>query len=156
MTVRPAQADDLDALGELLRIVDDLHAELLPTYFRKVRGRGNRRDTLERVLKSHDEVMLVVDEGAGAVGLIHVQIYDTPPVPIMVPRRRAHIDNIVVAEGARRRGYGAALVDAATRWARERGASEILLTVWTGNEAAERFYARLDFQRVNQVLGRPI
>ena len=30
MSIRPAQARDLDALIDLLRAVDDLHAELLP------------------------------------------------------------------------------------------------------------------------------
>ena len=42
---------------------------------------------------------------------------------------------------------------AATAWAREQGATQLLLTVWEGNEAAERLYAALGYRRLGQVLG---
>jgi ribosomal protein S18 acetylase RimI-like enzyme len=73
-----------------------------------------------------------------------------------VQRRRAHVDNIVVAANQRRQGHGRALIDAAAQWARAKGAEEILLTVWSGNVDAERFYERLGFGRVSSVLGRPL
>jgi hypothetical protein len=45
-------------------------------------------------------------------------------------------------------------VEAAAPLRRGRDAEEILLTVWAGNEGAEKFYARLGFGRVSSVLGR--
>jgi ribosomal protein S18 acetylase RimI-like enzyme len=74
----------------------------------------------------------------------------------MVPRRRAHVEALVVDERHRRAGVGTALMDAANSWARERGAVEILLTVWDGNAAAEAFYQRLGYRVVSRALGKPI
>ena len=74
----------------------------------------------------------------------------------MVPRRRAHVEALVVDQRHRRAGVGTALMDAATAWARARGADEIVLTVWAGNAAAEAFYQRLGYGVVSRALSRPI
>ncbi len=113
--------------------------------------------------------MLVADAGAGGlspdaaeadtghlVGAVLVRIYDTPADPAMVPRRRAHVEALVVARRRRRAGVGTALMNAATVWARERGAEEIVLTVWAGNTAAEAFYAGLGYDVVSRALSKPI
>jgi GNAT superfamily N-acetyltransferase len=44
-------------------------------------------------------------------------------------------------------------MQAATEWARDKGASQLLLTVWAGNDEAERFYAALGYRTISQVLG---
>jgi ribosomal protein S18 acetylase RimI-like enzyme len=72
----------------------------------------------------------------------------------MTPSRRAHIDSIVVAAAARRRGVGRLLVADVESWARGRGANEVILTVWAGNREAEGFYDALGFGPVNRVLGK--
>jgi ribosomal protein S18 acetylase RimI-like enzyme len=155
--IRPARPADHEALSALFREADTLHARILPGFFRRpARAAARARDDIEKILRSPDETILVADGDAGVVGLVHLQIYDTPAIATMVPKRRAHIDNLIVDEPARRGGIGRRLVDAATTWARERNAAEILLTVWAGNEAAEKFYAALGFGRVNSVLGRSL
>ena len=44
-------------------------------------------------------------------------------------------------------------MQAASAWARDRGARQLVLTVWEGNTDAERFYAALGYRRISQVLG---
>ena len=156
VTLRPARSDDHDGLEALLAEADELHARILPAYFRPPRRTMRARDELVRLLGARDQKILVADEGGRTLGLVHVQIYDTPAVATMVPKRRAHVDNLIVAEAARRRGLGRRLLDAAAEWARGEGAREILLTVWAGNESAERFYEALGFTRVSSVLGRAL
>ena len=96
-------------------------------------------------------------EPAGPViGAVMVRVYDTPPDPSMVPRRRAHVEALVVDRAHRRAGVGTALMAAATAWARSRGTSEILLTVWAGNAAGEAFYERLGYRVVSRALGKAI
>jgi ribosomal protein S18 acetylase RimI-like enzyme len=90
------------------------------------------------------------------VGLVCLALYDTPPAPSLAPRRRAMVEEIVVARGARRAGVGRALMEAAARWSRGRGAEELLLTVWADNRAAERFYRAIGYRPVSRVLGRPL
>ncbi|MFH0900119.1 MAG: GNAT family N-acetyltransferase [Pseudomonadota bacterium] len=157
MSIRPARLADHASLCSLLAEVENLHAELLPLYFRRVTGKTFSRDALDRLLRVSDETVLVADDDDGNVeGLVHVQLFETPAAPSMVPGRRAHIENLVVAAAARRHGVGSELVSAARAWATRRGASEILLTVWRGNTAAELFYESLGFQRLSSVLALPV
>lgn len=157
MTLRPARSEDYEALEALLAEADQLHARILPSYFRPPRKATRTREELARLLASRDERIVVAEDDAGCViGLVHVQIYDTPAIATMVPKRRAHVDNLVVTERKRRGGVGSALLQAAAEWARAQGAREILLTVWAGNESAERFYEALGFRRVSSVLGREL
>jgi len=107
---------------------------------------------------SSPNVGLLVEEGpqGGLIGAVTVRVFDTPADPSMVPRRRAHVDTLVVDRRHRRGGSGTRLMDAATAWARERGAVELLLTVWAGNRDAEAFYSRLGYRVVSRVLRRKL
>lgn len=58
---------------------------------------------------------------------------------------RAWIEDVVVDEGARRRGVGEALTRRALEIAAERGARTVDLTSRPEREAANRLYARLGF-----------
>jgi ribosomal protein S18 acetylase RimI-like enzyme len=138
--------------------MDTLHARLLPGYFRRPPEElpARSRAEVERLLRSPDDRLRVAELAGEVVGLCHAQVYDTPPQPALTPRRRTHLDSLVVAAHARRRGVGRRLVDDAAAWGRARGASELVLTVWAGNEAAERFYAALGFRSVNTVLAREV
>jgi ribosomal protein S18 acetylase RimI-like enzyme len=58
---------------------------------------------------------------------------------------RAWIEDVVVDEGARGRGVGAALNQAAIRLAGEHGARTVDLTSRPSREVANRLYSRLGF-----------
>jgi ribosomal protein S18 acetylase RimI-like enzyme len=152
---RAAQLADYEPMCALWRVMDDLHAQLLPTYFRRPPGPPRTRAEVERILRSPDEVLRVAEDGeAGIVGLCHALLYDTPPVPAMTPCRRVHVDSLVVLAPWQRRGVGRLLVDEAEAWARARNAAEVVLTVWAGNTGAAEFYGALGFEPVNAVLGK--
>jgi ribosomal protein S18 acetylase RimI-like enzyme len=155
MIARAAQVEDYEALCGLWRVMDDLHARILPDYFRRPPGAPRSRAEVERILHSPDETLRVAeDPDDGVVGLCHTMLYDTPPVPAMTPCRRAHIDSLVVLPRWQRRGVGRLLVGDAGDWARARHAAEVVLTVWAGNVAAVKFYDALGFRAVNTVLGK--
>jgi ribosomal protein S18 acetylase RimI-like enzyme len=155
--VRPARAADRDALHLLWDEAEALHARLQPRFFRVEKKSGEQLERtirLTRILAARDEALLVaVDDEKAVCGLLHVQLYDTPPSALMVPARRGHLEDLVVAKKYRRRGCGRALMEAGAAWARARGATELLLTVWAGNARAERFYKKLGYRRLSQVLG---
>ncbi len=109
---------------------------------------------MRRALADANEMLLVAEEpGGGVCGLAHLMLFDTPEGEGRRRVRRAHMDSVVVKARHRRRGCGRALVEASRSWSRDKGAALLLLTVWDGNDAAERFYASLGFTRVSQVLG---
>jgi ribosomal protein S18 acetylase RimI-like enzyme len=154
--VRRARRSDLPALETLWREIDAHHARLLPRFFRAPAGSPRSVDFVNDALGGPNELVLVAEDTDPdrLLGLVHVQLYDTPPVPTMVARRRAHIEDLVVARGRRRAGVGRRLMDEARRWATQHGACEIVLTVWAGNEGARRFYRALGFDELARVLYR--
>lgn len=60
------------------------------------------------------------------------------------------VANLAVREPTRRRGIGAALLDATLREARRRGALMMFLEVRQSNEAARRLYASRGFEEVGR------
>ena len=153
--VRPATLADWPAGRELLREGDDLHAALAPDYFRPgehtvLEWRSWLEDVTAAVFVAE------AGEGPAAAGLVVVRMYDTPQSPTMVPRRRGHVEVVVVAARHRRCGLGRRLMDAAAAWARAHGAVELVLTTWAGNEAADAFYRRLGYQPLSTVLSQPL
>lgn len=59
-----------------------------------------------------------------------------------------HINNVTVAPEARRKGAGAALLDALLAEARSRGAHRVILEVRPSNEAAIALYRKFGFSDV--------
>ena len=153
VTVRRAHQEDWPGVASLLREVDELHAALAPAYFR-----AGARSEIEwrRLLGEATAAAWVATAGAGTVGLLALRLYETPPDPTMVARRRAHLETLVVAKAARRRGIGRQLVAAAGAWARARGAVEMVLTTWAGNADADAFYERLGYRVLSRVLHAPL
>jgi ribosomal protein S18 acetylase RimI-like enzyme len=70
--------------------------------------------------------------------------YDTARNPI-------EIKQLYTAPGMTGRGIGAALIDWALAEARAHGADAIQLSVWSGNEGAQRFYARYGFAKAADI-----
>jgi len=153
--VRAARPADRERLVELWSEIASLHASLQPRFFRG----GPVAPEVERALsaqKGGAQVVLVVDGEAGVVAFAHAALYDTPKAPSLAVRRRVHVEAVAVAGSARRHGIGRALMDAAAAWGKQRGAEQLLLTVWAGNEAAVQFYRALGLAPINQVLGREL
>ena len=158
ISVRPARRDDWSAARDLLREVDDLHAQLAPDYFRSA---PRSEAEWQRLLAESHGAVLVAErqhgqDGQRPVAVLVARIYDTPDNPGMVPRRRLHIETLVVCCNNRRQGIGRRLMSEVVAWGREHGAVEVVLTTWVGNEAAEAFYARLGYKVLSRVLYTPI
>ena len=149
VAVRPARPEDWLAVQSLLRELDELHARLVPGYFRPAtRSEPEWRSLLG---DSTAVALVAVDEGA-PLGLLSLRVYDTPADPTLVPRRRGHIETLIVGACQRRRGLGRRLLAAASDWARARGATEMVLTTWVGNVEADAFYERLGYRPLSRAL----
>jgi ribosomal protein S18 acetylase RimI-like enzyme len=152
VAVRGARPEDWLAVQSLLRELDELHAELVPGYFQaaartELEWGSLLGDSTALALVAIDEV-----EGGSPVGFVSLRLYDTPADPTMVPRRRGHVETLIVNARQRRRGIGRRLLSASADWARARGATEMVLTTWVGNSEADAFYQRLGYRVLSQVL----
>jgi ribosomal protein S18 acetylase RimI-like enzyme len=155
--VRRARRDDWPAARDLLREVDDLHAAIAPEYFRSA---PRSESEWQQLLDEQSGVVFVAEpsdaDADGAVGALVARIYDTPDNPAMVPRRRLHIETLVVGRRHRRRGIGRQLMGDAVTWAGSHGAVEVVLTTWVGNEDADAFYRSLGYRVLSRVLCAPV
>ncbi|MCS6915957.1 MAG: GNAT family N-acetyltransferase [Myxococcales bacterium] len=156
----PADLADLPEVKRLLYELDALHARLHPAHFRCGPGPSRTEQELRRAVVGPDQTVLLARVGApgrtpraGEVyGLIHLRLQDAPLSPSVRPVRRACVEALYVARPYRRQGWGRQLMEQGARWAAQRGACQLVLTVWHGNEAAQAFYERLGCRPVNTAL----
>lgn len=154
--IRRARLADHLALCALWTQVDRLHAELRPDFFTCGGEPARSKLYLDRIVEDLDQELLVAVSDEQIRGLIHLQIYDTPPSPVFADRRRAHVEDLVVDRDCHREGIGRSLLRAGERWAREQGASQLVLTVWSGNDPGLGFYDAQGYRTVNKVLAKEL
>jgi ribosomal protein S18 acetylase RimI-like enzyme len=165
IAIRAATARDYDALNEIIGHVDGLHREHLPHIFQEPDGPPRDREYMMAVLADELHGIFIAEaeepvqsavEGA-ILGFVQLIIRDAPPIPILVPRRVAVVENLAVREDFRRAGIGSALMDRALRWAEGLGATEIELNVYEFNQTAIDFYRNLGYatssRRMSKRLG---
>lgn len=157
VTLRAGRHDDWPGVRAMLREIDELHAALAPSFFRSApRAELEWRRLLADAHAATFVVLVEPPAPPAVAGVVMVRVYDTPAEPTMQPRRRGHVETLVVASGRRRRGLGRRLLAAAAQWARGQGAEEMVLTTWAGNEAADAFYERMGYRVLSRVLHAPL
>ena len=103
------------------------------------------RADLEEMLSSRASSLLAArpEPGGPILGVLTLVIFRTPT------GLHAWIEDVVVEEGERRRGIGAALAQAGLERAARLGAKTVKLTSRPARESAIRLYQRLGFVRRN-------
>ncbi len=98
-------------------------------------------EELEQIVTSPATRLLVATDAEGRVhGMLTLVLFLVPT------GMRAWIEDVVVDEGIRRGGVGAALVQSAVEVAEAAGARTVDLTSRPSREAANRLYQRLGFE----------
>lgn len=85
-------------------------------------------------------------------GLFQSYLYAKPttlPVPHNI--KAAHeLSKIYTRRSAQGRGIGLQLMEAWEAWAHARNIQDLVLGVWSENNAAQRFYARQDYNKISE------
>jgi GNAT superfamily N-acetyltransferase len=92
-----------------------------------------------------ERALLVAEDDTGIVGTVQLMLAQPENQP-----HRADLSKMLVHRRARRRGLGAALLEAAEQTARECGKTLLVLDTNTGSDA-ERLYARMGWVRVGTI-----
>jgi ribosomal protein S18 acetylase RimI-like enzyme len=145
--IRVASPADEPAVGRLRRQAEEVHARLLPDYFRVA-----PQVAAPPPSPLGPPAVLVAEQGGEVIGYVAVRLVETPRDPAITPERRAHVEIVVVDEGRRRQGVGAALMQAAEDWGARRGAAELVLTVWSDNGPAEALYRGRGYASIARIL----
>ena len=154
--IREAVSRDYENLNTLIDAVDRLHRDNLPQKFQESEGPVRDRNFILDLIADESVGLFVAEREAQLVGLVHIVIKDTPDIPILVPRRYAVIDNLVVKDGLRRAGIGRALMTKAHDWAITKGAKLVELNVYDFNEAALAFYERLGYKTYSRQMSKSL
>jgi len=103
--------------------------------------------------RTDDGLFVATNADDGVIGWIHVARIALLEAPGM-----ALINGLVVDEGSRSAGIGADLVATAEGWAREHGATTIMVRSRSTRERAHRFYERIGYAEVKRshVFERPL
>jgi GNAT superfamily N-acetyltransferase len=147
--LRSATLADWEPLRVLLGELDQHHASLQPRFFR---ARPRERAYLHGLIIDDNADVIVAEVLGRVVGVISARIYETPRDPTLTPRRRVHVDDLVVCDEHRREGLGRQLMAEVGRWARGRGAQQLVLTVWAGNDEAEALHESMGYRTVSRVM----
>ena len=113
----------------------------------------------ERHLADPDQALFLAEVDGAVVGLVRVQALErleVPDVPALTPRRYAMVQELVVAQTHQRRGIATRLMTEAHRWARDRGLTQVELSVYDFNHPALRLYEKLGFTPDSHRRSRPI
>jgi ribosomal protein S18 acetylase RimI-like enzyme len=135
MRIAPATRPDLAALADLMT-----ESSLLQRY--GVTRAGASASLLD-ARRSRDTI-LVAREGAEVLGLAWV-------IATRALDRTAYLRLLLVAEGRRSRGVGAALLAAAERQAHTKKCRHMLLLVTSTNRRARAFYVRAGYRFVGRL-----
>lgn len=137
--IRRAGAGDIPALDKLLYQVHKVHSEIRPDLFRQ----GTKKYTDEELasILSDDRTPVFVAQRDGAVlgyaFCVHQQYVNDNNLTDI---KTLYIDDLCVDEAARGGHIGRALYEHVLDYARTAGCYNVTLNVWTGNDAALKFY----------------
>lgn len=137
--------NDYDVLCKIFEEGDEYHQQALPHIFKKPDGSVRTKEFISSIIANEDEVLFVAEFNDTIIGVIHIRISEAPYIDIMVPRRYAVIDNIVVLNVHRGKGVGKMLMKKAHEWISSKEIKHIELHVWEFNQSAIKFYEKLGY-----------
>ena len=155
-TIRRAVKDDIPRIMELLRLVNDIHAEGRPDIF--IRGRTKYTPAeLEAILADPETPVFVCENADGGVAGYAFCRLERVGGGNQVAGRELYIDDICFSPDHHGSGLPARLCSAVEDFARAEGCQRITLHAWECNPRAIRFYEKQGmstyFQAMEKRLG---
>ncbi|WP_323122007.1 GNAT family N-acetyltransferase [Burkholderia alba] len=146
ITYRRATLEDLPSICALGQMLNRIHHHARPDIYAAATP-DIARDQASWLpsLQDADRATFIAERDGTAVGFITVHVAQ-PSISLFQPVKFARIGSVAVADAQRDRGIGRALMRLAESWAREQGAADVRLAVWTFNDAAVHLYERLGYE----------
>lgn len=141
MEIRRARAGDIPRLLELLRQVNNVHADGRPDLFKRDRTKYSARELEALVADDAKPIFVSADDAGLVLGYAFCRFELEKGEGNLVPGRDLYIDDICFDERFRGRGLAKALFAWVEDFARREGCRRITLHVWECNPVAAAFYA---------------
>lgn len=147
LSIRPAVAGDVPALGRLGALLVRTHHDFDPDRF-LAETPGTERGYgafLGTQMKQPDIVLLVAEIDGEVVGYTYSGVEGNDYMSLRGPAGVLH--DIVVDPAHRGQGLGRALLESTLEVLRIKGAPRVVLSTAERNETAQRLFARVGFRR---------
>ena len=141
-SVRRAEARDIPAILNLLVQVDMVHHNGRPDLFKGPATKYSAEELRAIIADEETPVFVCADEQDRVLGHGFC-VMQHAGGQLMVEHTTVYIDDICVDENARGQGVGKALYEHILAFAREQGAYNVTLNVWSCNPGAMAFYEKL-------------
>jgi GNAT superfamily N-acetyltransferase len=138
MKVRAARRDDFDAV---VRLLEELGRPLVTS-----ETEADARAVYDEQIVDPDSHHIVAEDASGVVAFASLHFRGR----LNRPTQEAWIPDLIVAENARRRGVGRALLDEAERHARERGCYALALESAYFRAEAHHMYRQFKMRDVGK------
>ena len=141
--MRRAEEKDVDRLYEMLRQVQQLHADGRPDIFKEGTNKYDK-ESIRKFLVNPLTPVFVADNGDGvAVGYAFCDIKEQKESDNLMPIKTYYLDDLCVDEKHRGRGIGTILYNAVLSEAKKAGCYHLTLNVWHLNQSAVKFYEKM-------------
>jgi diamine N-acetyltransferase len=154
ISVRVASAADIDAIVRLNREVQQLHAELEPSFFKSNVDSEEVAAFFAAKLALSENHIRLADCGDGPNGYVWFEVQERPETPLTLARKCIYIHHLSVQGRARRHGIASALLRQVEAEALIRGITSIALDTWAANGSARSFFEARGFTPFNLSLGK--
>lgn len=108
------------------------------------------------MISDESTAVFVAELEGNILGFVQAIVREAADIPVLVPRRYAIIDGIVVMSKYKKRGIGGMLMKRIEEWTKEKGASSIELNVFEFNEEAITFYESLGYMTLSRKLSKDL
>jgi GNAT superfamily N-acetyltransferase len=150
VAVRDATGSDAEIVARLNRIVQALHVEALPEYFKPLSAQKCLPEEFVRIMQEDDSFIGIAVVDQEPVGYIYAQFICRPEDIFRQAFQAVYIHHLVVLPEHRRLGIGRRLVDYVKQSACRRNVTAIGTDVWAFNRDARLFFERCGLSVINE------
>jgi diamine N-acetyltransferase len=143
-TIRRALDGDELALAELNESVQNLHADNVPSFFKRY-SREETSDWFKRFLSKENTEVWLAEEDGEPVGYASIVFQEQPETPFCRERRYLQIDQISIRSDRQCSGIGRELIEHILKSSRQAGIRDVELSCWSFNDGAQEAFKRLGF-----------
>ena len=153
--IRTASINDHLALKRLFIVENHHNASIAPDVVSKTEDVLTEKE-LREIIADNNQCLFVVDVDGNVVGTLLGSVVDVAGWRWTNNRCYGYIEELVVDENQRGKGFARQLMATFEGWAKKKGAVSVELHVWSNNQTANEFYRRYGFSEKQRLLSKPL
>lgn len=142
--IRKATIEDVQSVLVLVYKLMECHLRFDEYYKLGSNSHASYSEYFERLVRSEDTVVIVVEDNRTIVGYLAAKIEERPPV--FKEEKRGWVDSAYVLENYRGKGIGRKLTEKALELLKNKGIKHVELTVDSKNELGYKVWKSLGFE----------